>query len=75
MANKNYSPGRHPNTLANLTYHEGRPTIFDSPKKRRNVSVTEEGWKGLQPLMEETGCKSVSDLLEKLGRGLVKISA
>ncbi len=70
---KNYAQGKHPNSLANLNYRGGRPKTFDSSKKRRSVSVTEEGWEGLQPVIEELGCKSVSDFLEKVGRGLVKI--
>jgi hypothetical protein len=72
---KKHAHGKHPNTLANLTYHEGRPLAFGEAKKRRNLSVTEEAWIGLQPIVEELGCNSVSDLLEKLGRGVVKLSA
>jgi hypothetical protein len=34
----------HPNSLANLTSHEGRPQQYESKKERRNVSVTPEGW-------------------------------
>jgi hypothetical protein len=75
MTSNKYSPGHHPNSQANLNYRGGRPKVFDSEKKRRNISVTEEGWEGLQPIVEELGCKSVSDLLEKLGRGVVKLSA
>ncbi len=75
MTDNNYSHGKHPNSLANLNYRGGRPKTFDSSKKRRSVSVTEEGWEGLQPVIEELGCKSVSDFLEKVGRGLVKIDA
>ena len=73
MTPKNYSQGKHPNRGANLNYRGGRPKTFDSSKKRRSVSVTEEGWSGLQPVIEELGCKSVSDFLEKVGRGLVKV--
>ena len=66
MTDNNYSLGKHPNSLANLNYRGGRPKTFDSSKKRRSVSVTEEGWEGLQPVIEELGCKSVSDFLEKV---------
>ena len=72
MTDKNYSQGKHPHSLANLNYRGGRPLTFDSLKKKRSVSVTEEGWTGLQPVIEELGCKSVSEFLEKVGRGLVK---
>ncbi len=68
-----YPPGKHPNTLANLTYKGGRPKAFDSPKKTRSVSVTEEGWEGLHPILKDLGFKGVSDFLEKVGRGQVKI--
>ena len=75
MSTKNYAPGKNPNSLANLTYREGRPRLFDEEKKRRNLSVTEKGWKGLKSVADELGCKSVSEFLEKVGRGQVKVSA
>ncbi len=70
-----YGRGKHPNSLANLTSHKGRPRSFDTPKKKRNIYVTQEGWEGLNPVLQEAGCKSVSELLEKLGRGWIKVSA
>jgi hypothetical protein len=73
MPKKIYDKGKHPNSLANLTYHEGRPKLFDEGKKRRNLSVTEKGWNGLKSVADELGCSSVSDFLEKLGRGEVKV--
>ncbi len=73
MPEKKYSPGTHPNSLGNLNYRGGRPKSFGSKKKQRTLTVTEEGWEGLQLLIEKADCKSVSDLLEKLGRGLVEI--
>jgi hypothetical protein len=75
MTQEKYAPGQHPNSQANLTYHEGRPKVFGVQKKKRNLSITEEGWEGLQPIIKELGCSSVSEFLEKVGRGQVKVSA
>lgn len=63
----------HPNTLANLTYHEGRKPLFGTKKKGRRLSVTEEGWEGTAQVAQALGCRSVSDFLEKIGRGEVKV--
>ena len=73
MVEKKYPLGKHPNSLANLNYRGGRPTNFSSRKKQRTLTVTEEGWEGLQPVVKKLGCKSVSDFLEKVGRGLVEV--
>ena len=67
-----YKPGKHPNSLANLT-HEGRPKSYDTEKKQRYLSITEEGWRGVKEIVVEAKCKSVSELLEKLGRKELKI--
>lgn len=75
MAGEKYAPGEHPNSKANLIYHEGRPKAFGAKKLKRNLTVTEEGWEGLQPIIKEAGCSSVSEFLEKLGRGQLKVSA
>lgn len=63
----------HPNSLANLTSHEGRPQQYESKKERRNVSVTPEGWEGFDRLAKQYGCSNKSDFIEKLGRGLIKL--
>ena len=65
--------GRHPNSLDNLTYNAGRPTQYDSSKKTRSVTVTEEGWVGFAQLAKQHGCSSRSELVEKLGRGIIKL--
>jgi hypothetical protein len=65
---------QNPNSLANLTYREGRPAIFGVKKKQRTITVTEEGWEGARQAIEAAGCNSVSDFLEKLGRGEVRIA-
>lgn len=67
--------GKHPNSLENLTYNGGRPTQYDSNKKTRTVTVTEEGWIGFDKLAKQYGCSSKSELLEKLGRGIIKLQA
>ena len=75
MAEKKYAPGQHPNSRANLNYHEGRPVAFGSRKKTRSITVSEEGWEGAQAVVRELGCSSVSEFMEKLGRGQIKLSA
>lgn len=65
----------HPNSLANLSSHDGRPQHYKSKKERRNVSITPEGWEGIDKLAKQYGCSSKSELLEKLGRGIIKLQA
>ncbi len=74
MGSKEYSRGKHPNSMANLDKGRGagRNCVFDTPKTRRTISVTKESWENLKALAEETGCKSVSDFLEKASRGLLE---
>lgn len=65
--------GDNPNSRANLTGEgAGRKPAYDTPKKTREVSVTDEGWKGCQAIAKELGI-SVSELLERLGRGHLAI--
>ncbi len=66
--------GKHPNSLANLTNREGRPIAFEEKKKVRAVSVTQQGWDGISEIATAKGCSSISEFLEKLGRGEVKIA-
>ena len=77
IKDKKYLPGQHPNSLANLRPGSGgRPKGYLSEeKKRRNLTVTDAGWEGVQPVIKKLGCSSVSEFLEKLGRGEIKISA
>ena len=67
-----YKPGEHPNSLANLI-HSGRPKVYGAEKKQRYLSVTEEGWNGAKGVAEMVDCTGVSDLIEKLGRGELKV--
>ncbi len=67
-----YKPGEHPNSKANLI-HSGRPTTYGAEKKQRYLTITEEGWNGVKDVAKIADCRSVSDLIEKLGRGELKI--
>ena len=72
-----YPQGRNPNSLDNLI-HKGRPTgeeIYGEPKKKRTLTVTESGWQGLVKAARASGCTSVSQYLEKIGRGQVGLTA
>jgi hypothetical protein len=73
MSEHKYSQGEHPNSLSNLTYHQGRKCDFGQRKKTRGVSMTDEGWENMKSLASEHGCSSVSDFLEKIARGVMKI--
>ena len=66
---KQYTQGQHPNSQANLTCQVGRPKAFGADKKKRYLSVTDEGWEGASEAVRAFGCSSVSEFLEKLGRG------
>jgi len=70
-ASDKYSQGQHPNSLANLTYHQGRKSEYGTKKKTRGVTLTDEGWEHLKFLANQHGCSSVSDFLEKIGRGVI----
>ena len=72
-----YPRGKNPNSLANLTLGYGaKPKGFDSEeKKRRYLTVTDTGWEGMKSFVSQYGCKSVSEFMEKVGRGQLDISA
>lgn len=68
-----YSSGKNPKSLENLI-HEGRPSgeqVYGEPKKKRTLTVTESGWQGLIKASKADGCTSVSEYLEKIGRGQI----
>ena len=73
MSKQKYSQGEHPNSLSNLTYHQGRKSDFGQRKKTRGVSLTDEGWENMKSLANQYGCSSVSDFLEKIARGIVEL--
>ncbi len=51
---------------------ESLPT---EPKRPCRVTVTEPGWQGARSAAIAAGCSSVSDMLEKLGRGELAVIA
>jgi hypothetical protein len=62
---------KNPNSLKNLI-HEGRPSskqVYGEPKVQRTLTVTETGWKGAVAAIKAAGYGSISDYLEKIGRG------
>lgn len=67
-----YAPGQHPNSQINLELR-GRKPDYGEHKKRRFLTVTEEGWQGSKAVADQAGCASISDLIEKLGRGELKL--
>lgn len=69
---KVYKPGEHPHSQANLN-REGRPKTYGTEKKQRYLSITQEGWEGAQDAARASGFSSLSDLIEKLGRGDVTL--
>ena len=77
MTKIKYPPGKNPNSLKNLQAGYGaKPRGFDSEeKKRRSLTVTDTGWEGMKLVIAEYGCKSVSEFMEKVGRGQLDLSA
>ena len=73
IKNAKHKQGKHPNSLKNLTYHEGRKTKYGENKSKRGVTLTDEGWEGIRNLAIKHGCSSASDFLEKIGRGLMEV--
>lgn len=68
--------GKNPNSLKNLI-HEGRPSseqVYGEPKKQRTLTVTDSGWEGAAAAIKAAGYSSISDYLEKIGRGQEIIS-
>ncbi len=75
MSKMSYSQGENPKSLANLKLGRGKkPRGFDNEdKKQRSLSVTDTGWQGMKLLSKQYGCKSVSEFMEKAGRGLLSL--
>ena len=75
MANK---PGARisPNSLANLELGRrkghGRGLDYEQRKKTHGVTITDQGWKGLESLANQAGV-SISEFLERLGRGVITV--
>ena len=66
-----HKQGQHPNSISNLS-REGRPRKYNDNKKRRNITVTDEGWSGFEKLAKKYGV-SKSDIVERIGRGEIKL--
>jgi hypothetical protein len=64
-----------PKSLENLRMGQspGRKTAYDAPKHPHGVSLTDEAWQGLRNTAQSVGTLSVSELLERLGRGQLTI--
>jgi hypothetical protein len=58
--------------IAGIANRNGRITPYKG-KKTHEVSVTPEGWDGAKAIAKQVGCSSVSELLEKIGRGELQI--
>lgn len=69
----NYQRGQNPKSKDNLTYHEGRPVVWDEPTKTHGITVTDSAWDGLKQLVKTKGYRSVSDLIEIIGREYIDI--
>ena len=63
--------GTHENSVKNLS-RQGRPLEYDEPKTGHRVTVTKTGWDNAKELIGSMGM-SVSEFLEKLGRGQVTV--
>lgn len=61
-----------PRSLENLK-HEGRPPAFEEEKKRRTLTVTDSGWDGAMAAAKSLDCRGVSELLELIGRGQLRV--
>jgi hypothetical protein len=64
-----------PKSLENLRMGQspGRKQSYDAPKHPHGVSLTDEAWQGLHVAAQSVGTFSVSELLERLGRGQLVI--
>jgi len=69
-----YAPGEHPNSQANLT-NRGRGLEYGQKKEPHMIRVTDDGWKGISRQIEKLGERSLSDFIERLGRGHIEIVA
>lgn len=65
-----YSQGENPRSLDNLS---PRDPVYGAKKKRHEITVTDEGWEGAKEAIKQAGFSSLSDLVEKLGRGLAEV--
>ncbi|MEO0490355.1 MAG: hypothetical protein AAFZ49_12465 [Cyanobacteria bacterium J06659_2] len=57
-----YRPSENPSSLENLSPRE---TLYDEPKKQREVMVTQDGWDGFKAKAKKLGL-SASELRSQL---------
>ncbi|GAB4551289.1 MAG: hypothetical protein Tsb0014_45580 [Pleurocapsa sp.] len=73
MKKKTETRGKHPNSLKNLQLG-GNKIKYDQPKKQRSVSLTDEGWSKCRAEIKSALGITVSEFLEQIGRGEIKIN-
>jgi hypothetical protein len=42
-------------------------------KKGREISVTQTGWEGAKAIVSRMECENLSELIERLGRGYIRV--
>ena len=60
--------GKYKGRKENPPNPDGRPQLYQEPKKRRHLTVTQAGWEEVQAIAEQYDL-SVSEMLERLARG------
>ena len=67
MNGSTFSSGNHPRSRKNL---RPRKPTYGQNKVRKDVYVTPDGWNGLKEVAEKHEV-SVSELVERIGRGMI----
>ncbi len=67
--NTKYLRGKHPNSQQNLG---GAEPLYEVAKKKRSLWVTDQAWEQLD-LLAQTHGLSRAELVERLGRGLLRL--
>ena len=57
---------------AAMPRQKGVPADWDEIKERHNIMLGPTAWSGLEAIAKELGFKSRSDLIEAIGRRVVK---
>ena len=63
----------HPNSLANLELSNGSTPRYEEVKKRRHITVTNPAWDAAKQSIKEELKISVSEAIELIGRGELKL--
>ena len=66
--------GKYKGRKENPPNPDGRATLHGARKKARNLSLTDDAWSNIKVIAKEHNL-SVSELVELIGRGKIKISA